>query len=543
MPGLQNAWQAWSSIHGDRSMPMLKKAFGQYEYTEDPAFRQDMQMFQSNPNQATASMIINRWGDHMGVEDYQELGQRINYLEGTPQATKQQMLEDEASILSEKASTYPQYRDAQVRQALGQADMAETKADWLPKQYELQYDRNQLARDMSALDLAFQEQTQPASIEAEIAKANSQAAQGNYNTGLYNNLDPNQMAEYKMTQAGEQARQAEQQTAMNEEKLYQLEQQNSVLNQQLQNDLTIQEQNILSNKINNQINQLQLQKGRKLLPYEIEQAKNQVLTQEAQLRGINLQNQGRVYNNQLTENELWKSNQIKNIMQEMGKDELSIALGLAQPDSGTNNKSTINYWSKALGSNFGYAGQTQNGELVFEDTQGGRIAVNPQTGQTRDYTNQPVQNTLTMNPAESLIENPIIGNTLSSEQIETIRTNYDRQMPIEQAQEVINSYVNDPDLTNLIMTNAMGGPQNIDRRKNINYHSYNQEPEEKQTQSYSNMSTKQLINLFEEKNPNMSPQELAEYLKIYRESIEQNLGVDIGSVIGQLSMTGEDIGF
>jgi len=531
---LQAAWKGWQAIQGDRSMPMLKKAFGVYEHTEDPAFERDMQAFQQNPTRGNADRIINKWGDYLEADNYKELGQRLNYLEGTPQDIQHQINKNQLTQSNIRTEALPELTDAELRIKQGQADITQSNANYQSRFNEQKYNYNDIRNDLQRLDLAFQEQTQPSSIEAEIAKANAQAAQGNYQSDYYGNLDPNQMAEYKMTQAGEQANQAEIQTDITNEQLTRIQKENSVLNEQLQNDLTIQEQNILSNKINNKIRELELEKGRKLLPYELDQAKNSVLKQELQIEGLE-------YQNEVAADESYLSGRKTDLYRDMTDEQLSAALfgtGGSQDSGGAGNSERI-------------VGQTSDGRNIYNSVGGGYYTYDPRTGQSRALTKREYQNAnittnygkIMMNPAESLIENPIIGNTLSSEQVETIRANYDRQMPIEKAQKVINSYVNDPDLTNLIMTSAMGGPENIDKRKNINYHSYNQEPEERQTQSYSNMSTKQLINLFEEKNPNMSPQELAEYLKIYRESIEQNLGVDIGSVIGQLSMTGEDIGF
>ncbi len=185
MAGLQNVWQAWQSVHGDRSMSMLEKTFGQYEYTKDPAYVRDIQMFQQNPNPAMADKILNNWGKYMNVENIKELVSYIKPMSGTPQDIQYQLNKNKLKKSNIETEALPELTEYELRIKRGQADITGTKADWLPKQYELQYDRNQLARDMEVLDLAFKEQTQPSSIEAEIAKANAQAAQGDYQTDYY----------------------------------------------------------------------------------------------------------------------------------------------------------------------------------------------------------------------------------------------------------------------------------------------------------------------------------------------------------------------
>jgi len=445
---LQAAWKGWQAIQGDRSMPMLKKAFGVYEHTEDPAFERDMQAFQQNPTRGNADRIINKWGDYLEADNYKELGQRLNYLEGTPQDIQHQINKNQLTQSNIRTEALPELTDAELRIKQGQADITQSNANYQSRFNEQKYNYNDIRNDLQRLDLAFQKQTQPASIEAEIAKANAQAAQGNYQSDYYGNLDPNQMAEYKMTQAGEQANQAEIQTDITNEQLTRIQKENSVLNEQLQNDLTIQEQNILSNKINNKIRELELEKGRKLLPYELDQAKNSVLKQELQIEGLE-------YQNEVAADESYLSGRKTDLYRDMTDEQLSAALfgtGGSQDSGGAGNSERI-------------VGQTADGRNIYNSVGGGYYTYDPRTGQARaltkaEYNNANMTNQFgeeMVNPMQFIYNDPEVQALYSDQQLNELANSLPKSMPINEARTVLSMVKQNYDISKILSSRALAG--------------------------------------------------------------------------------------
>ena len=332
---IAEAWGNYKNIAGDDALPTLEKAFGTYNFRNDPNFQKDMQKFQQNPTKAYASKIIDKWGgeDKLNVDDYKELAQKINYLEGTPQAyeVENMRLQTENNRLQNKITSV-------------KADYAEplTAADLGVKEEQLESAKNQNYMTNQTMDKA---------IEAENAKYGANINQYNYQGNLFDERNTesyiNQKVNNEMTMSNAQARNAVANADASELNVKELETRLKYLDEQMQNQMTQQEQQILNNKINNQINNLELEQQRKLNPLEVKQVEANLKSRELQNKNMNMNNNiksqtmestinaNNAQNNLTALQAGYKADALRN-MENQDIDSLYKSLGVTNPNENSN---------------------------------------------------------------------------------------------------------------------------------------------------------------------------------------------------------------
>jgi hypothetical protein len=109
-------WQGMTDVAGSREGAMmgLKKAFGQYNYAEDPEYQRDMQYLQQNPTQQTLGAFYEKWGDQLDGKTIQDVAQGLNYVEGTNPWYENQIMENELT----KSNVEAEYTEPLTKEKL-----------------------------------------------------------------------------------------------------------------------------------------------------------------------------------------------------------------------------------------------------------------------------------------------------------------------------------------------------------------------------------------------------------------------------------------
>lgn len=191
--GLTAAWQGMQSVTGDRTMPMLKKAFGSYNAYEDPKFYQDLQMFEQNPTAQRADMMLKEYGDTLDAEDQQALLSKITPMEGTPQYYDWKNAETQYNINQDKATQvgietegmqeyYMPTKALEFQMLDDRADMTATEAENFGEMQDLEMEAQELQNHSQRLANEYREETDP--IKKQMLQQEWQMAQDSYNARL-----------------------------------------------------------------------------------------------------------------------------------------------------------------------------------------------------------------------------------------------------------------------------------------------------------------------------------------------------------------------
>lgn len=324
-----------------------------YNPYNDPVFIRELENARKLNTPSARQNVVEEYGQFVDMGDASPEDYFFSPAEGTNEHFQNQL----AEIQLENAKVENEYLPEQMRinTELAQNDL--TKSNIYNRNYE-----NILSNQMEGQDLSNQaaqfnlEQNKTlAPFEVEQAKQSLDMGDVNLNAAQWNLQKDKEMWPT--------------QRDMQDEQLYQLQATNDVLSDRLQNELSIQEQQIVNNQLQQELNQLSLEKGRELFPFEVEQVEQNIIGARLQNEGMELQNTGRDLNNQMAEMQLEQAQNPQ-----------------AQEDV------SLTAMMESLGFDMGdYRGRAEDGNFVFQSDEGGRISVNPTTGQWQDFTGQDVQ--------------------------------------------------------------------------------------------------------------------------------------------------------
>jgi len=209
---LQAMWKGMTDVAGSREGAMmgLKKAFGQYNYAEDPEYQRDMQFLQQNPTQQVAGAFVEKWGDQLDGVTMENIAKQLQPLEGTNQWYQNQMNDIQLSN-AELGLDYNQYAQPykkenlqyQTQQNMYNTDIAQNKAkvsnQVTPSSIEAQIAQNRYNTEQAQAQMPYVEDLARLGFEQDQARLDSMLGQ---NEMLQHELDiMNQTKDYRIDNA------------------------------------------------------------------------------------------------------------------------------------------------------------------------------------------------------------------------------------------------------------------------------------------------------------------------------------------------------
>ena len=324
--GLTAAWQGMQAVTGDRTMPRLKKAFGQYNAYEDPKFYRDLQMFEQNPTAQRADMMLKEYGDTLDAEDKQALLSKITPMEGTPQyydwqnaETQYNLNQNQLEQSNIRTEAMPELTDIELGLQRNNLQQSNIQTEGMQEYYmptkALEFQMLGDQADMTATEAENFGEMQDLQMEAQQLSNNYQQLQN----------------EWKQTTDPIKKQQLEYDLQLTEETLDDRIAQIQAQSQQAQTQADYSQRTL-----DDRVALAGEQALSAALGNEIQQAQKPALINQPYL-----QNTGTDLNNQLRENELWQSNRQKEFLEGLGDNELMSALGFA--NNGTEEAIDIKY--------------------------------------------------------------------------------------------------------------------------------------------------------------------------------------------------------
>lgn len=464
MANLAQSLQIWQNMYGDRSIIMFKKALGQYDYTEDPAYYRDIQSLQQNPTPANANAVYGKWGKYLDVDKQTFMNNATGYVEGTPQWYETQELkrthEKGEATQDSTIKVTNTVNQAKTAEAEGQINIwderddtgyaqavVETEASNLGlQQLENQFETKKINY---SLEQGLPQQIVDTEMQNLITEESSSSYKQQENEILIDNVE--ELTSAKITNILNQAEQSSVNVKISQENLEKLRTQNKYLEDQILNDMTLQEQKIYNNKVKNEILDRKNRMGRELYDTEIELVKRDLLIKKAQLERINLSNESQEITNKIKSNDLWKMQQERNFLEDLTEEERRAAM--LGTGSGTGSSSDDLSPNRIVGS-------TADKRNVYSTIGGGFIVRDPYTGQPRSLSEKEKEGTtfttdyneVMVNPYEIMWNDPIIRNSVGEETILNMAKSGPTQMTLTDAQRFINTIKNEFDYAELIRT-------------------------------------------------------------------------------------------
>lgn len=309
----------------------VAKKIGTYDVYDDPIAMQDYQQAIKLGTPAARQSFIDQYGGLVDTGDLSEKDYFFSPAEGSPE-----WMQNELARLS--------------------LENERLRNQYLPRQYEMD---TALSEENLNRARTYNE-VYPELLDQQVDQGNLNLETGRFNLEQQQNLAPIQQQ-------------------MAEEQLNKLSTSNEYLKQTLQQQLTANELQNVGLELQNTVRQMEIDRQRELTPYEIEMVKQNVLqntlqnnftkdTYDDRLLSLQLGNEGQRLQNQLTGMKIDAMN-APQVADDTSWTALMQSLGFNMDD---------------------YAGRTPDNFPVFESVRGGRIAINPNTGQQIDWTGQEV---------------------------------------------------------------------------------------------------------------------------------------------------------
>ncbi|MFP4662591.1 MAG: hypothetical protein ACLFPF_10385 [Halanaerobiales bacterium] len=327
-----------------------------YDPYSDPQFLQKMQNARALGTPSARQAVADEYGQYMDTGDMSAVDYIFNPAEGTPEWRQNRLDEINYNNALMQSEYLPE--QIEMEKALNQTNLqkAQTYNDYYDSLLQNQVESGDIAIDTSLFNLNRGRTMMPFEVE--------QAQQGLDMGDLQ--LESNRFQlDHMQDMAPYEKAQAENNLAMQEGQLYQLQTQNKYFEDMLQQDMSAQELQNAGAELQMEINRMQRDLNRELYPIEIEIAKNNVLQQQLQNKGMQLSNTGQ---------EL--SNIYQGTRNQMAEYELDQLMNPSEPID--DNDVSWSALMQSLGLDMGdYAGTTPGGAPVFESVRGGRIALDP----------------------------------------------------------------------------------------------------------------------------------------------------------------------
>lgn len=522
---LQAMWQGMTDVAGSRDQAMmgLKKAFGQYNYAEDPAYQRDMLQLQQNPTTQQLGAFYEKWGDNIPAENIQELTKGLSYAEGTPQWTEQQIRENQLAQSNIKTEYMPEFTDIELGLAKNNLAQSNVQTEYAPRFAEQQFQQGEQ------------------SLTQGQQQIDANAIRNKY-------LEP--QLRQQMT-AGEIA------NDINQLELEFKRESDPIRLQLLQNDLQLANET-LADKI--ALSGLQVDNSEAQLRTNQSQARVMEGTEAARTNAPYIQNEsGRLTNDtRRTNNRILDATAGNQITQsDLETKLMELQLEQAQNpqvgEGGEGTQSLADHINKVYDGNWGYQGMSQNGYPVFKSSKGGSLEINPETMETRDYTNKPVQNTRVEDVA---FQDPDSGRNVTFDgqyfKYADDGSYYAKELP-----EGINiPYIEEQFLSGQLAPQNLSTTQTEDKDFDETEESGGWEEsisnlwnglfgndEEIQTQQNNqpqsnNVNTGEVVSqlLTMAQQNGMSQSELEDFIRNNPEAVEQDTGVSASQILGRLQM-------
>lgn len=143
--GLSAMWQGMKDVAGSRDQAMmgLKKAFGTYNYAEDPEYQRDMQLLSQNPTQQALGAFYEKWEDNLDGKTLQDVASGLSYVKSTPQWTQQQINENKLIQSNIKTEAMPELTEIDLGLARNNLAQSDINTRYAPKFTEQRFMQNE----------------------------------------------------------------------------------------------------------------------------------------------------------------------------------------------------------------------------------------------------------------------------------------------------------------------------------------------------------------------------------------------------------------
>lgn len=145
--GLYAAWQGMKDVAGSRDAAMmgLKKAFGTYNFAEDPEYQRDMQLLSQNPTNQALEGFHHKWNKYLDGQTLQDVAQGLSYAENTPQWYENEMLKNKYGMSEIDSEKYPEFTALELGMAQNQKALSDNEVYYAPKFSNQRYKQNNQA--------------------------------------------------------------------------------------------------------------------------------------------------------------------------------------------------------------------------------------------------------------------------------------------------------------------------------------------------------------------------------------------------------------
>ena len=447
--GLTAMWNAMENVGGDRTIPLLSKAFNAYDPYDDPKYIRDMEMFKQNPTEEMAGRIIQEYGDYIEVDDFSDLASSIRPLEGTTARMEDEALRSgfqtdiaqseydldrlELTDPSLEAEATNVGHEGTIAQGTYNIELTEGLDAGLAA--DAQNMGNQLSLVEGEARIPYYETRDFAGqAEAENVADRAGMEQSEFNLNYYNALDPELQASVENLANQLNIDQTELERIL-------VDARTEDVDSIIEEERTARQESIATSELGT------------------EQATSQIPFVE-ELTQINAQNA----RNEAKQSALsgFIAGRKNEILQNMSDEELyNYLFGIGDEGAAEMESPEMQNYASILedrfGSTWGYAGRGQNGELVFQSVRGGRMGFDTD-GNLVDYTDRPLSNEVTINPVEFFWNSREAQATMGTENIQNMfGGELDREMSLSEATSLIRNLLPNYDISQLYSASTLGG--------------------------------------------------------------------------------------